>query len=164
MSRQTQSAVAKRIQLVQIMRHVIDHIDDDEQVRRICNAVFVLKGHRVEDLLRRIRNDVRAMNPDIDLDNPRYVRLLQAEMENHAVEILSNPARYSLPTGTGQSGARKQRKAEAKTVLRAFRMRLRQQGYRADDAWRDTASKAKEEYPDLFDGKSNEKIKKILTR
>jgi hypothetical protein len=163
MSRQTLSAVRKRIELLRAMHHLIDHIEDDEQVRRICSSIFVFQGYSgLDALARRIRGDVRAMNLGIDLDNPANIKVLKLAMKNHAVEVISDPAKFRLPTGHETASATK---AAAKRVLRAFRMRLRRQdGLAANLADARTAIKARRDYPDLYNGKTDKQIIKQLTR
>jgi len=93
-------------------------------------------------------------DPDFDLDNPDYVELVKAWLDVHAWDDASTA---KLPRGNaGDDDDLKQRKVTAKAVLRAC--------HRQHWDCTRTAIMARRDHPDLYNGKSDQQIRRNLSR
>jgi hypothetical protein len=163
MNRQTPSAVRTRMAYALYLSHLCQRAlcdgADDETSRMIREQFRDVPG--LDETLRLIREHFR--DAGVDLDNRHDAGLLKGLLDSLWQEILSD---IKLKSGARQNAEEDAEKeaAQARTEARAFQKNLRRDGYSAEVAWPLTAKEFKERYPDLYEGKTVEQLRRIWSR
>ena len=142
MNRQTPSAVRTRMAYALYLSDLCQ--------RALCDGAD-------DDTSRMIRELFRDV-PGIDPDNPDDAELLKGLLDSCWLDILSG---IKLKRGARQNA---EEAKKAKAEARAFQKQLKRNGASAADAWTQTAIEFRAKYPDLYEGKTDEQLRRIWSR
>jgi hypothetical protein len=145
MSRMTRLAVRKRIATALWYHRSLDRAlrGGDDGAAQILRRNFSAAGY--------------------DLSNPDHVERVIAEIDGELADIFSNPAEWPVFRNPGQTEEQKARKAQAKAACRAkLEAEKCERTYTA--ALATTARWARDEWPEIFEGQSDEQCRRIWSR